>query len=500
MNKESSAVPEIGYVGKGTSYNFLGAISRSLLGFLYVYALAKILSVDEMGLFFLGVNIITFATIVAIGGMDVGLRRFIAISESNKNAHTAWEYFLTAIAVSLGLCLLLGVGLYFSSDVLSVRVFEKEQLAVVIKSLIPFLVFYALAELLLSVTQGYRHMKYWVLCLDVANTLLRMVFAIGLSFVGLTLFAAVIGYVLSIFIAVVMAAYFFIKIMPPRTTEKVVYRVREMVAFSFPVALARLVNSGNGILETLLLGYFLAASEVGIYTVAIKVAAMGTIVLASFNTMFSPIISKLQHEGKAGELKKLFSCVTRWTFTISMPVFLLIAWFAVSISAMFGEEYIPAANCIVVLCLGQIVNSVTGPSGNLLLMSGYTYVNLWTNLSGLVMSVVLNILLVPVYGIVGSALAVGIAITIVNMIRIVLAWKIMGMHPYETSYWKPLAAAGLMVMALILVGPHREEVVGIATLLLAGVLSALFYGVLLFMFGLDESDQYVLSRIKSRLK
>ena len=425
---------------RGAGINFLGAVSRSLLGFVVVFVLARILSAPEMGLFFLGFNILTFATIIGIAGLDAGLRRFISIAHGHKDAALAWSYFGTAVIIAVPMNLVLAAILFTGAEYLGRVILDKPELSSIIRALTPYLVFSVAAELLLAVTQGYKHMKYRVLCLDVLNNALRIVLALIFAALGFTLYGAVAAYIFSILIASVLAFRYFAMVMPPRPPEKPGYRFRSMASFSLPVSLARLLNSGTGVVETMILGYFVVAEQIGIYTVAVKIAAIGAIVLASLNTVFSPLISQLYAQERMDELRELYKAVTRWAFSLSLPVFMLMAWYSTPIAALFGHEYTAGSSAIVILCGGQLINAITGPSGNLLLMSGHSFTNLWTNLTGLVLTVVLCVVLIPSYGVVGCAVAVTSAVATMNIVRLVLAGIFIRMHPYERDYWKPLAA------------------------------------------------------------
>jgi O-antigen/teichoic acid export membrane protein len=497
--RSAQPIPQLGTVAKGAFYNIVGALSRNILGFLSVFVLAKVLSVADMGLFFLAFSVITLSTITAIGGMDAGLRRFISISHGEANTVAPWEYFYTAASVMVIASLTLGFALYLSSGLLANHVFSKPDVENVIKMFIPFILFYGTTEVLLSATQGYKQMKYWVICLDFTNSVLRVAFIVSLPLLGLGLCGAVLSYDVAIFMTACLALYYFSKSMPSARTGQKKLRFREMISFSFPVALARLVNSGNGLLETILLGLFVAQAEIGVYTVALRVSLIGGMILGSFNTMFSPVISQLHHQNRLLELKQLFSCVTRWAFSMSLPLFMLIAWYAVSVVSLFGPEYADGGSSVVILCLGQVINSLTGPSGNLLLMSGYKYINLWTNLGGLALSVALNLLLIPKYGIMGCALAMGLSITIVNIIRLSLAKRILDMHPYDASYWKPFTSAALVLTALFIFGPGRREVMDLFSLSFLCLLATAGYFLLLAVFGLDASDRYILGKLRNRL-
>jgi O-antigen/teichoic acid export membrane protein len=492
-------VPELENVVKGTSLNFLGAISRSLFGTLLVFVLAKIMTNEEMGLFFLGINFVTVLTIIAVSGFAAGIRRYVSIAHGKEDAGLAWDYFNTSIIIVIPFVSAISLVMLVFSEEISIGLFSKPNLANVLIALIPFLILFVLSQLFLSVTQAYKQMKYSVICLDIVNNLLRILIALALASLGFSLYSGIWAYVIAILVTTMMAFHYFKKTIPEREKKPNNYKIIEMMSFSFPVTLSNIADTGNGLLATLLLGFFLSASDVGLYAVAIKIVAVGAIVLSSFNIMFSPLISQLHNQNKTKELKILFTCITRWVFSISLPVYILIAWYSSSIGALFGEEYIAAQVCIIILCLGQLMNALTGPSGNILLMSGYAFINLWTNLLGLIMILLLNVLLIPEYGIVGSAIAGAIAIFVVNIVRVYLAWKKLGLHPYELAYIKPVVAAIILFIILIFASPDSDQVVGIMQLLVYGILGVIGYFLALISLGLNQEDRYVFSRISDRL-
>lgn len=499
MISNTSKVPELGKVAQGAIFNFVGAISRTFLGFLLVYVLAKVLNANDMGVFFLGVNIVTVLAIVSLAGVDMSLRRFIPIVNSQGDHSKAWTYFYTGLVIVIPTTLIIALTLVALSGYLGSEVFNKPHLQLVLQLLSIFLVLFSIAQFLLAATQSFKKMQYWVISLDIVNNALRIVIILILAYFGFKLMAGLWAYIVSIVVATALAIYFFIKTMPKREGEVGKLEIRDVLCFSIPVAISRLVNSGNGSVEILLLGYFLQATQVGLYTVAVKIVSVGVIVLASFNTMFSPMISEYTSKNHIKELGVLFSSITRWVFIISLPLYSLIAWFAPSIGALFGKEYVHAQTCIVVLCLGQIVNSLTGPAGQILLMSGQSFVNLWTNLTGFIITIVLNVALIPQYGIVGSALGVSIAVAVVNIIRLFLTWRMFNIHPYEVDYLKPVVAIGLGFVVLCFIGVDWSQVINMPEMILYSLIVFIIYISMIAVLGINKNDQYILGRLKSRL-
>ena len=88
-------------------------------------------------------------------------------------------------------------------------------------------------------------------------------------------------------------------------------------------------------------------------------------------------------------------------------------------------------------------------------MSGESALSLFDNALILVANIGLNLLLIPRWGIVGAAVAWSASIIVVNAIKVIQAWKIVGIRAEGASTGKivlaalPAAGAGVLVNHLI---------------------------------------------------
>jgi O-antigen/teichoic acid export membrane protein len=100
---------------------------------------------------------------------------------------------------------------------------------------------------------------------------------------------------------------------------------------------------------------------------------------------------------------------------------------------MFGNEFIEGATVLIILCVGQVVNSISGSVGVILQMTGHQKVYQNIVLIALILNLILNLLLVPLYGTIGAAIATVISISSWNVIGAIYLKK---KHNIIT-YFKP---------------------------------------------------------------
>ena len=134
---------------KGTSINFMGYVIWQLLGLGYVYLLARFLSSNDLGLYYLGVTIINLIGLVSLAGTDTGVRRFVAIYHGAKEVGRMWNTLASAFLVAFLLSICSGGLLFLCSGVIAESM-SKPALGIVLKVLSPSLPFFAITAICLD--------------------------------------------------------------------------------------------------------------------------------------------------------------------------------------------------------------------------------------------------------------------------------------------------------------------------------------------------------------
>jgi O-antigen/teichoic acid export membrane protein len=150
----------------------------------------------------------------------------------------------------------------------------------------------------------------------------------------------------------------------------------------------------------------------------------------------------------------------------------------------------------VILALGQLVNAATGPCGTVLNMSGRVGLNMADNIAALLLNVLLNLWLIPAYGIIGAAVAWAVSLAVVNVARVLQVRAVTGALPVTAGMLKGLLAglaallAGLVVRLLV-PGWPAQLAVGLPVVA-AGYLAAVL------ALGLSREDTMVLRTLTRR--
>ncbi len=162
--------------------------------------------------------------------------------------------------------------------------------------------------------------------------------------------------------------------------------------------------------DIIILSYFEPTSEVGIYSIYVRLVSVVIIASSSANAMLGPTLSKLYSSKKHDELRTFAKQATLITFiAVLLPSLVLIA-FSNQILAIFGEEFTATPYALYILLIGYVLSAWFGSVGYFLNMADRAHVFMRISLTTAALNIVLNLLLIPTYGVEGAAIASMIAI------------------------------------------------------------------------------------------
>jgi len=192
----------------------------------------------------------------------------------------------------------------------------------------------------------------------------------------------------------------------------------------------------------LMLGFYMESKDIGIYNAGMKIALSTTVLLYVSNTILVPSISKYCANCDWDALKKQYHAVVFYLIMMALPIFILVAYLGDGMLALFGDEFVESYTVLFILMIGQFVNIATGSAGYILMMSGKEKIEAINIFITLLLNICMNIYLIPVYGIVGAAIATSTSLIIVNIMRVYQNYKIVGLPWFDKDiFWITLYSA-----------------------------------------------------------
>ncbi|MGH9379031.1 MAG: lipopolysaccharide biosynthesis protein [Thermoanaerobaculia bacterium] len=486
-------------LAKGAGVLLGGRLVGRGLSFGVQIVLGRLLGPALFGLYAIGWNIFLLLGLLASLGLEHGVVRYGAPLWGADRA-AARALARRALALTLLAAAAAALGLHLAAPGLA-GLFGKPSLVAVLEGLAVGVLFLPLLRVAAAATRASQRMSFSVAVEDLGQPLLHLGLVALLFALGWRLAAAVWGAVASYLLAALLALLLLARLLRAAAVdaETRIPGRGELLRFSLPTATAGLLAVFVVWSDRLLVGYFLSAAETGIYQAASQVSILFHLLLSSFTGMFAPMIASLHHEGETARLGELFRVTTKWGLYVGLPAFVVIAGLPEDVlAALLGREFVAGAAPMVVLSTAQLVNLATGAVGMLLIMCGFQ--RRWLALSGtaLVLNVLLNLVLIPRFGLLGAAVATLIAVAVLFVGGLAAVRRGLALWPYDRRYSKGLAAALVAAAGVAGVRLLVPEMPWLRLGLAAPLAYGLFVAALLAL-GLDREDQEFLSRLRRRL-
>jgi O-antigen/teichoic acid export membrane protein len=199
-------------------------------------------------------------------------------------------------------------------------------------------------------------------------------------------------------------------------------------------------------LDTLMVEKLLGTSFTGIYAVMGYFGILVYLPGRAIDRIAAPIASGLL---AAADLKKLKQLYRNSCYAQFLSGSLIAGLILVNIDLVFSfipEAYAPGKWALIFLLFSNLVDASTGLNTTLISVSKYYRYNtlFMALLAGL--TILTNLLLIPILGLTGAALATCLSITLYNILKFRLIWVKLKIQPYRISFlW------GMMCFALALV-------------------------------------------------
>lgn len=195
------------------------------------------------------------------------------------------------------------------------------------------------------------------------------------------------------------------------------YTTRAWFRSAGPMAITSALLVVNTQADVVLLGFLCSDADVGCYRVAVQLASLLLFLLVLWNAIVASRFAQLHASRDRHNLQKLVSLSSLVVTIWAVGVYLILAVAGRSlITMLFGPEYDGAYVPLMILGAGQLVNAAAGPVGVLLTMTGHEREALKGVGAAAIANIVLNLVLIPWFGIQGAATAAALSLVIWNLL------------------------------------------------------------------------------------
>ena len=430
----------------GTISTGFGSASSLVLGLLGTMVAVRYLPAEAFGAFVLLEVVAGFLRQFSSLGLDYSTAKFITSTEDQQHRR---RLINTAICFRLFMIFAMSLVALIAKPALS-AVFGSS-LTPTLVAFVPLLfLLESLSGLLKSALQGcflFRRIGITDFITGFLNFLLILALV---SFMDLGVLGLIYARVISLSLS---CAFAFFSTPIKKQLEFDSNILKEMLVFGFPLQINDILTFMFQRIDTLIIGTLLGPASIAYYEMARKIPDSLGQLYEAFRSVFFPIMSRLFALGEQKKAAQILNSSTRLVSFVSiLGALIAVAFGHDVIVLLFSDKYIPSVPAFVVLMIALSLSLVGNVLGTSLVAVGESDKPAIVNVVHTAASLLGNLIFIPIFGIVGAALASLAGPSATNPLNVFFLQR----RKVDVRVWdylKPILILGACLLLVLLLKP-----------------------------------------------
>ena len=415
-----------GLIQKSIKVLFLRGSGVVLL-FLFTMFLTNYYSAELVGKYDFVRSTIMILSGVSLIGTNQSIIYYSGFLKSKKSLQSIKNIYVKMLMMTTALCLLFILGYAMLPEEFINELFNKQEAHSLILKSIAALFFYTTTMLNIDTLRALNKTISSELYRNIFRYTPIFIFSIILYYTQnqeWLIEAFLASFLLLSLTTLIQVGLLFKKLNLPKNNDYN-FSYHQIFARSYPMALSAIAYFIMQSVDIIILTAYEGFESIAYYSVAVKLATVTALALMSVNIVVAPKIAEIYSTNDFEKLNKLINDSARIIFVISIPVLIILFVFSDFMLGLFGENYVLAREALLLLLGGQFFSSLCGPGAVYLNMTGKQKKLNTILILGLGINVILNLVLIPAYGIEGAAVATLISMIFWNslIVAVILVYK-----------------------------------------------------------------------------
>ncbi len=436
---------------RGAGIVFVMMVLSYFLGYVFRVIIARELGVASYGLVYAIIALFGFFSLFMSLGLESALVKYIAeFKAENKPEKIKGSIIIVLFSKLLLSAIVCGVLILFS-DLIASEYFKTPEASILIKIYGVGILFSAIITTMKASFQGFQSMKYFS-TIDFTKSIIVLCITIFLLLIGFKELAPILGFAIAwiVFLPLIYLHLLIRKVFPEFLRIKAELTrslAKKLFRFGIPIIFVGLAGMIFGYTDTVMLTYFRSLNEVGLYNAALPTMKLiGVMGVAIISVLF-PMSSELWVKKRKDQLSKGLGILYKYVLILIFPIALLMFLFPeIILGILFGGEFRQAGNVLRILAVGYFINTLSGVNTTVLSGIGKPKEVSKIMLSGAALNLVLNLILIPGYGMEGAAISTLIASILVFILSLELRRYISFTLPWRD--FLIIVSSGILITGL----------------------------------------------------
>ena len=417
---------------KGGGLSLIVKVVAMLAGFVFQWLITTYYGSEQLGMLLSSISVLAMVLLIGKLGLDTANLRFVAQYKVQNAFSTIKQIRLKSLPVILVMAILANAALFFLAEILAEKVFQRPDLANPIQlisfAIVPMAIYQFNAEGL----RGLKRIKEYAFLANAGRFVFGAIAFVVAFFILRTELEPSVLFVTGCAITAVFSIWLWRKEFEKVLANNPEDESTELVSYNniFKLSIPLLLASSTAFLmnwtDTLILTYFQPSEDVAVYNIALKFAMVGKVVLMAINSIAAPKFAEFYGQNDLKGLGKVVRQSTKLIFWTSVPLLLLFMLFPGFFLGIYGDEYLAGTTCLMLLAGAQFFSAISGSVGNILQMTGKQQVFQNIILVSMIINVGINLILIPMHGILGAAISGFLTIVLRNLFSVIYIYRSYG--------------------------------------------------------------------------
>jgi O-antigen/teichoic acid export membrane protein len=299
------------------------------------------------------------------------------------------------------------------------------------------------------------------------------------------------------FVACIVTMLYAFSLKKPEFQFSVPSNTKEILVYTFFIILSGSVATLLLDIDKLMLNQYIKIENIAYYSVATYIALVISVPSRAMHQIVYPITAKLMHEDKYDELNSLYKKTSVNLQVVGGFVMLCIFVNINQLYEMVPKEYGGGILVVFMIGLSKYFDLILGNNNAIIFNTKYYRTVLFLGVILVFLTVGLNMIFIPLYGILGSAFATLLSITLYSLAKLLFVVKKMHLYPFtmQTVY-----SMGLTIGLFLLFYFWQFPFSPIIAITLKSILVSLAYVYINYKWVISIEINEVIDTLLNRLK
>ncbi|MFV8354726.1 oligosaccharide flippase family protein [Flavobacterium sp. XS1P32] len=390
------------------------------------------------------------------------------------------------------------IGLFFYDEIL----FFLSKKNPIVKSfiwLIPFIgLCMAYFEIFYAWLRVHMHSVFGNFVKEVGLRLFSLLLLIAVYYDILTVEGFVYATAGLYFLALLVTMFYAFSIQKPAFQFVIPANTKEILTYTFYIILsgsvANLLLDGDKIM----LNQYMVIDNIAFYSIATFIALVISVPSRAMHQIVYPITARLMHENKQQELNDLYK---KTSINLQVVGGLVMLGIFVNINKLYDmpqlHDYKEGIMVVFMIGLSKYFELILGNNNAIIFNTKYYKTVLFLGVLLVVIAVVLNAIFIPIYGIIGSAFATLLSITIYSLAKLLFVVKRLHLYPFTKQTVTSLVVTFILFIAFYFWEFPFTPIISIS---FKSILVTLLYVYINYKFVISIEINQVLDVVLKKLK